>query len=147
MARWRVATDSRSSRSSGVPYDALMPMQPRPISETSRPCRPSFRFPRLIPLLLLRRARESSRSSFAGIPASPAIRTMIFQLARLASASSRAIPQVPVRLTAGDYFAGRDPALDVVFRLIRESEAEPRQDLRCYDRLPCRLGWPSFDYG
>src|SRR3954452_11703691 len=54
MARWMVAIDSRSSRSSGVPYDALMPMQPRPISETSRPCRPSFRFLRLIPLLLSR---------------------------------------------------------------------------------------------
>src|SRR3954454_18590301 len=48
MARWMVAIDSRSSRSSGVPYDALMPMQPRPISETSRPCRPSLRFLRLI---------------------------------------------------------------------------------------------------
>jgi C-terminal processing protease CtpA/Prc len=35
------------------------------------------------------------------------------------------VPQVPVQLTAGDYFAGRDPALDAVFRLIRESEAEP----------------------
>jgi C-terminal processing protease CtpA/Prc len=30
------------------------------------------------------------------------------------------VPQVPVQLTAGDYFAGRDPALDAVFRLIRE---------------------------
>lgn len=29
------------------------------------------------------------------------------------------VPQVPVQLTAGDYFAGRDPALDAVFRLIR----------------------------
>jgi hypothetical protein len=35
------------------------------------------------------------------------------------------VPQVPVQLTAGDYFAGRDPALDAVFRLIRESEAKP----------------------
>jgi tetratricopeptide (TPR) repeat protein len=35
------------------------------------------------------------------------------------------VPQIPVQLTAGDYFAGRDPALDAVFRLIRESAAEP----------------------
>lgn len=35
------------------------------------------------------------------------------------------VPQVPVQLTAGDYFAGRDPALDAVFRMIRESEAGP----------------------
>ena len=35
------------------------------------------------------------------------------------------VPQVPVQLTAADYFAGRDPVLDAVFRLIRESEAEP----------------------
>src|SRR5437763_13117382 len=31
------------------------------------------------------------------------------------------VPQVPVQLTAGDYFAGRDSALDAVFRLIRGS--------------------------
>jgi hypothetical protein len=31
---------------------------------------------------------------------------------------------LPVQLTAGDSFPGRDPALDAVFRLIRESEAE-----------------------
>ncbi len=30
-------------------------------------------------------------------------------------------PEVPVQLTAADYFAGRDPALDTVFRLIRRS--------------------------
>ena len=34
------------------------------------------------------------------------------------------VPQVPVQLTAADYFAGRDPALNAVFRLMRESEAE-----------------------
>src|SRR5437868_7891460 len=45
MARWMVAMDSVSSAG---PYDVLMPMQPRPIAETSRPCLPSFRFSRLI---------------------------------------------------------------------------------------------------
>src|SRR5947199_3844685 len=49
MARWMVAMDSVSSAG---PYDVLMPMQPRPIAETSRPCLPSFRFSRLIDLLL-----------------------------------------------------------------------------------------------
>ena len=34
------------------------------------------------------------------------------------------VPQVPVQLTASGYFAGKDPALDAVFRMIRESEAE-----------------------
>lgn len=32
-------------------------------------------------------------------------------------------PEVPVQLTATDYFAGRDPALDAVFRLIRRRVA------------------------
>src|SRR6266516_5274478 len=49
MARWMAAMDSVSSAG---PYDVLMPMQPRPIAETSRPCLPSFRFSRLIDLLL-----------------------------------------------------------------------------------------------
>ena len=35
-----VATDSRSS---GAPYDWLMPMQPSPSAETSSPCVPSVR--------------------------------------------------------------------------------------------------------
>src|SRR5579863_6913907 len=38
-----VATDSCSSRSSGLPYDWLIPMQPRPRAETVRPCEPSAR--------------------------------------------------------------------------------------------------------
>src|SRR5947209_20449576 len=49
MARWIVGMDFVSSAG---PYDVLMPMQPRPIAETSRPCLPSFRFSRLIDLLL-----------------------------------------------------------------------------------------------
>jgi hypothetical protein len=31
-------------------------------------------------------------------------------------------PDVPVQLTAKDYFAGRDPALDAVFRLIDDGK-------------------------
>lgn len=33
-------------------------------------------------------------------------------------------PDVPVQLTAGAYFAGRDPALEAVFRSIQESRAK-----------------------
>jgi tetratricopeptide (TPR) repeat protein len=40
------------------------------------------------------------------------------------------VPQVPVQLRADDYFAGRDPALDAVFRLIRESEPQQPARLR-----------------
>ena len=43
MARWIVAMDSRSSRSSAVPYAWLIPMRPRPSAETVRPCVPSCR--------------------------------------------------------------------------------------------------------
>jgi hypothetical protein len=32
------------------------------------------------------------------------------------------VPQVPVQLTASDYFAGRDPALQAVYALIRSSK-------------------------
>src|SRR5215472_4434356 len=35
--------DSVSSRSSGVPYDWLIPMQPSPSAETFKPCVPSVR--------------------------------------------------------------------------------------------------------
>ncbi len=42
IARSIVAIDSRSSRSSAVPYDWLMPMQPSPSVDTSSPVRPSL---------------------------------------------------------------------------------------------------------
>lgn len=38
-----VAMDSRSSRSSAVPYAWLMPIRPRPSAETVRPWAPSVR--------------------------------------------------------------------------------------------------------
>src|SRR2546427_783671 len=44
MARWRVAVDSCSSRSSGVPYAKLIPIQPIPMADTSRVLLPSLRF-------------------------------------------------------------------------------------------------------
>src|SRR5262245_6864089 len=48
-ARWIVASDSRSSRSAAVPYDWLMPMQPRPRAETARPWEPSERVGSMVP--------------------------------------------------------------------------------------------------
>src|SRR5262245_47449965 len=39
-----VAMDSRSSRSAGVPYAKLIPMQPSPMADTSGPPVPSVRF-------------------------------------------------------------------------------------------------------
>ena len=43
IARWMVAMDSRSSRSSAVPYAWLIPIRPRPSAETVRPWVPRGR--------------------------------------------------------------------------------------------------------